>query len=359
MKPLTFNDRSHFVANDAPRIVIFAGNNGSAHATLNRAIPEFIDQGIEPVVFLTPGSNSKKALLPNIQDFAFYETGLLTSVYDFLDNSHPLLEDGHPRRELCYSIDQLRQFYGVHIEEIKDVNEEALTGDIAADDRVLGSISLKNYGLFYQPAIDTLRDNGKFLWNVHTGPLPEYRGVFIPLRVMLEGEKKYGWTLHEIVKGAEFENAIDEGDIIDRKTIQLKASDTVHDAYFNMAGRGASMIVDEVTHIASGFSRNLKQQRESAVRYFPFPEAQHFEELAQKNKKLYDERAVLARFSFMFSSPATDPEHAQNLAIAIRTRIDQHKAGNSEFTPQPLLYLPNGDKTGQQTDIITKGMEAE
>ncbi|MEM6512400.1 MAG: formyl transferase [Pseudomonadota bacterium] len=47
--------------------------------------------------------------------------------------------------------------------------------------------------------------------NVHSGPLPEYRGVMATFWAMLNGEREIGTTIHRIVDGG-----IDTGPIIDR-----------------------------------------------------------------------------------------------------------------------------------------------
>tara|TARA_R110002095_G_scaffold130624_1_gene113317 strand:+ start:7595 stop:8710 length:1116 start_codon:yes stop_codon:yes gene_type:complete len=327
-------------ANDTKKVVLFTGDNGTSHAVLNKLIPELLDAGIEPIVLLTPGTHSPKAKIPEIKDFSFFETGILESIYDYVENSKPLLDHhGAPREDMQYSLNQLAALYNVQIAKIDNVNDPALISQIAEDPSIIGAVSVKNYKLFCPEAIETLKEDGKFLWNVHTGELPAFRGVFIPVRVMQDDKNEYGWTLHEVDEG------IDTGAVIDIRTRRLKEGDTALNAYFGMVGKGADMIADNVKLAAKAMPRPPIPQDHDQARYFSFPTAEEIHALEEKNppQHLYDQEEMIKYYLEQFSDPDY-PNHANGLYFTIQGAIDDYKNGSA---PQrrPHLYTSNNKST--------------
>ncbi len=321
-------------ANDHKKVVLFTGDNGTCHAALNTLIPDLQRAGIEPIVLLTSGTNSPKAKIPEIKEFSFFETGLPNAIYDHLENSDIVLDDeGRPKKDMHYSPNQLADLYNVQVEKIDDVNDPELIASINADPSIIGSVSIKNYKIFCEPAIEGLKSEGKFLWNVHTGELPNYRGVFIPVRVMQDGNSEYGWTLHDIDPG------IDTGPVVDIRTRFLEDDETALDAYYNMAEKGANMIVDNIKLAAKGMPRSPLPQDESNARYFSFPTAEEIQELADRDppKNLLNEDTAVERYLEMFSDQSTHPAHAQNLRILIESAIYDFR-NERPIRQRPDLY---------------------
>ena len=340
--------RRHAVqANDLKRVVLFAGDNGTSHAVLNRLIPELLDSGIEPIVLLTPGTNSPKAKIQEIQDFSFFETDLLENVYDYLENSYPLTKNGgQPRENRFYSPDQLADLYGIHMEKIRDVNDPRLIARINEDPNIIGSVSVKNYKLFVPPAIDALKEDGKFLWNVHTGELPPYRGVFVPVRVMQDDNNEYGWTLHDIDEG------IDTGAVIDIRTRRFREGMTALDAYYDMVDKGSDMVADNVKLAAKKMPRPPIPQDQDKARYFSFPTAEEIHALEEKEppQHLYDEDAIVERYITMFSDPHNDPEHANGLYLVMKAAIEDYKNGR-DIEIRPDLYVQQDSSADNTIDL--------
>lgn len=332
-------------ANDTKKVILFAGDNGTSHAVLNTLVPDLLTACIEPIVLLTSGTNSPKAKIPEIQDFSFFETGLPRIIYDYLENSDPVLDDnGAPREDIYYSPYQLAKFHGIRVQKIDSVNDPELIAAINNESGVIGSVSIKNYKLFSEPAIEALKADNKFLWNVHTGELPKYRGVFIPVRVMQDENYEYGWTLHDI------DNDIDTGDLIDIRTRFLNDEDTALDAYYKMANRGADMVLDNVKLAAKNMARPPIPQNEEQSRYFSFPTRDEIQHLAQQDKPrtFLDERSAVERYFEMFTDENTHPDHARGLRLTIESAIEDYKNGVAP-RPRPDLYSLSSDGSNAAT----------
>ncbi|MGH1404297.1 MAG: hypothetical protein ACRBDL_08635 [Alphaproteobacteria bacterium] len=309
------------LANDTPKIVLFAGNNGTGHALLNKLLPEIRSTGLEPVVYLTKGTDSPKAQLQKIADFSFFETGILENIYDFLENSYQLQDKkSKAQKSRFYSPNQLADIHNCQITEIDDLNDPQFIKALATDKAIEGYISLKNYQLFSPETIDVLKGAEQFLWNMHTGELPKYRGVFIPVRVRQENELEYGWSLHEI------DTHIDTGPIIDSRTTFLEEDTTILDAYYDMVNKGADMIMDNIKFIVKNTPRPPIPQDHSKARYFSFPTEQDFESLEALNPpvKLYDINNIRERYVNMFSDPENHTQHAMALDAVILSSIEAY-----------------------------------
>lgn len=63
------------------------------------------------------------------------------------------------------------------------------------------------------------------IFNTHGGILPEYRGSYCNINVLINNEREYGVTLHYISKG------VDSGDIVAIKTVAVEESDTGFSLY--------------------------------------------------------------------------------------------------------------------------------
>ena len=330
-------------ANDVKRVVLFAGDNGTTHAVLNKLVPELLDAGIEPMIYLTPGSSSPKSRIDEIQDFSFFETGILEPVYDYLEHSHPITqENGEPREDKFYSPNQLAEFYGIHIEKIQSVNDPSLIEEINNDPTIIGSVSVKNYQLFSEPAIEALKQDDKFLWNVHTGELPKYRGVFVPVRVMQDDAKEYGWTLHEVDEG------IDTGAVIDIRTRAIKPEMSALDAYYGMVEKGSGMIADNIKLAAKGMPRPPIPQNHDEARYFSFPTAEEIHELEERDppRILYDQDAMIERYIQMFSDDSYHYAHSSGLGMVIQGAIEDYRNGVPLSTRAHLYVTDPEDLDG-------------
>jgi len=125
---------------------------------------------------------------------------------------------------------------------------------------------------------------GKGVINLHSGILPDYRGVMATFWALLAGEKEIGTTLHWIV-----DSGIDTGPILG---INRRATRPEHSYLANILGLyagGCDMIAAAVDSLVAG--RELPAQKQTAEgHYFGTPETNDVNRFEAKNLTLFDGR---------------------------------------------------------------------
>jgi methionyl-tRNA formyltransferase len=217
------------------KIAIFFSDGLIGNVTLNRLVPQMIDIGIEPILFRSRGSNIARAKIPELQELSYLETGLLQDVVESILQSMPTFHR-ETSKKLCLTTKKIIEKYNLEFHDVDDVNNAEFISYLMNDSGIIGGISVRFYPKFKPEIIKQLNNKG-FLWNLHTGLLPKYKGVFIPYRSIENNEEFYGWTLHEIA------NDIDTGAIIATDKLPLNPNKPVLDTYLDMTDRGVAMIM--------------------------------------------------------------------------------------------------------------------
>lgn len=89
--------------------------------------------------------------------------------------------------------------------------------------------------------------------NVHASLLPEYRGSAPIHRAILDGKKKTGVCIMEIIE------ELDAGDIYDCKEVEIKDSDDIVSVHDKLAKEGAKLLVKVLNDIEEGKAKKTKQ----------------------------------------------------------------------------------------------------
>jgi len=316
---------------DRKKIVLFVGDNLSAHVIANNLVSELIDRELEAIVFITSNSDSPKAHQPQLLDYAFYESHLLNGTcYLFLESRVPLTKpDGKPLRELSYCPKHLKELYGINTEYVSDVNGSALLDKIISDDKIMGAVSVRNYQIFKPEIIKVFQEKG-FLWNLHMGLLPAYRGVYIPLRAMENGEQEYGWSLHHVDKG------IDTGSIICSATQPLNPRQSLMDIYFGLIPHGVQMIMSNLDMVLAGNQPAGKPQDHNDGRYYTFPTQEELKRFDQKGFRLVNPSTVPDIYASLFSIPGT--QHASLLRENLISAIADWEQGKKHDVNPEIVF---------------------
>jgi len=119
--------------------------------------------------------------------------------------------------------------------------------------------------------------------NLHSGILPDYRGVMATFWAMLNGETEIGSTLHRIV-----DSGIDTGPIIriSRQPLQAKAS--YLDNVLSLYRPGCEAILAAIAEIGRGEEPAARQQIAGSGRYFSTPETADLSRFHDQGGKLAD-----------------------------------------------------------------------
>jgi hypothetical protein len=162
---------------------------------LNHLLPQLSGHVIE--VLLSNKVRPAETAIPALAEIAFLERTLP------LERIFPLLDRSGARGEWL-SFEALGRAYGYDYQIIDDINSpEAIAGLQAfAPDLI---ISARFSHIFKLPAIGIPRHG---IINIHPGVLPEFAGLFAPMRSIADGRRELTCSLHFIDAG------IDSGPLI-------------------------------------------------------------------------------------------------------------------------------------------------
>jgi len=200
----------------------------------------------------------------------------------------PLLETSGPAssQNRFQSFNQLAQTTaGKTIREFSNINE----GDGLAYVRQFNPdliISIRFGQIFKPPVIDIPRFG---IINLHSGVLPDYRGILATFWAMLNDETHIGCTLHYVT-----DNTIDTGEIIG---IHKITADHKRSLLWNIAvlyEGGTALIADAIERLNSDTPITRHPQDNSRGRYFSFPAEQDITEFLAKDYRLYSMEDYIA-----------------------------------------------------------------
>jgi methionyl-tRNA formyltransferase len=200
----------------------------------------------------------------------------------------PLLEKSSPTfsHNRFQSFKQLAQAtVGKNIGEFSNINEgEGLAYVQQFGPDVIISI---RFGQIFKSAVVDIPRFG--IINLHSGVLPDYRGILATFWAMLNDETHIGCTLHYVT-----DNTIDTGEIIGVYKI---AADNKRSLLWNIAALyegGVALILDTLERLNSNQPVLAHPQDNSRGRYFSFPAQHEIMEFLAKDHQLYSMEDYIA-----------------------------------------------------------------
>ena len=118
--------------------------------------------------------------------------------------------------------------------------------------------------------------------NLHSGLLPDYRGVMATFWAMLNSEKKIGTTLHFIDDAN-----IDTGRIVAQSHLEVEPDKSYLWHVLQLYVEGITVLSEAVSTLALGESLSLRKQ--SGGQYFSFPKAQDLTKFTDQGFSLVNE----------------------------------------------------------------------
>jgi len=224
-------------------ITILTNRDLASHIALSRLVKEL--SGHRLAIFLSEKVGGDQQLPQALRELAAFEKSLL--------------EDGRP------SFDQLAATAGCSIQGFSDIGNQV--NSLAGIARIQASepeliISLR-FGLIIREKVIAIPIYGVI--NLHSGLLPDYRGVMATYRAMLNGDSEIASTLQFIQ-----DSGVDTGDIISTLPIPLAAHKSYLFNVLNLYVGGCEQIVQAVAAIDAGQPLTAEPQQGSAG-YFSFP----------------------------------------------------------------------------------------
>ena len=181
-----------------------------------------------------------------------------------------------------HSFDDLAAQAGCYLQGFTDIGNrvnsaEGLARIKATEPELIVSI---RFGLIIDDQVINTPKYGVI--NLHSGLLPEYRGVMATFRAMLDQQAEIGSTLHFIQN-----SGIDNGDIISiaKRPLNLQQSYLLNTLHLYSAG--CQQIVSAVTTLQEGKALSARAQLGEAG-YYSFPDAPLLKSFADQGYQLFD-----------------------------------------------------------------------
>lgn len=274
------------------KVALFVCDDLTGLLLLNRVAPHMKTIGYEPVIFHAGSHHNRKFKVPTPPVVAFFNAALPRDVIV------PTLESQPVTAALNHTARQLAQIHGIEYREITDVNDPSFVAEIVGEN-YRGGVALRFLQVFEKEAIGVFHEKG-FLWNLHSGLLPNYKGLLTPFRAIAKGEKSYGLTMHDLTCG------IDEGDIIIKGELPLDASKPVLDLYLDMAPLGADMVLRGLTAFKQGEDLPRQaQEQPPAKNYYTNPTTKEFREFVANGIVYADAQTTVERITELFTAEGT------------------------------------------------------
>ena len=285
------------------KVAIFACHDVTGMLVVNEIVSNLVALGITPVIFNTSLSRNRKFKTPTPPVVAFFNALLTDGVIV------PILNKAKDQDCINFSYQGLAKKYGLEYHDIVDVNDSGTISKIENDPDIVGGLAVRFLQVFEDPIINLFHKRG-FMWNLHSGLLPDYKGLLIPYRAIQNGEKTYGMTLHDLISG------IDQGGIVGRVELPLDSRRAIFDMYLDLAPYGARMILRELVRFFNGEEITYSHQSTTrSVTYYTNPTSQEFRAFMLKGILFATPNEAIERLVSLFAKKGSALEDEMKLRL--------------------------------------------
>lgn len=241
------------------RITILCNRDLASCIALNHLLPALGEHELSIFVSPAVGRQSSTDTIPaELLHLKFYEQQL------FNDILFPLLDASHSHKSnRLRSFAGLAELIGKPIEELQDINEPPGLARFAAQAPEL-VLSIR-FGSILKAAALAVPEIG--VLNLHSGLLPDYKGVMATFRALQNGDNTIGTTLHWIDDGS-----IDTGRIVATTELPVTPGKSYLWHVLALYDKGCEAMLDAVQRLARKENLESRAQPQGG-NYFSFPDA--------------------------------------------------------------------------------------
>lgn len=247
-------------------ITVLANRDLASNFALNLLLPALGQHQV--TVFLSSRVGRAPPTHPDLAMLQFLEQTLFTE----------LLFPALGARPGTAGLKPFAQLFDREPEQLNAVNSAVGMATLAASAPDL-ILSIRYGGILQAPAI-ALAPLG--VLNLHSGILPDYRGVMATFRAMLDGGSHIGSTLHYIRDAG-----IDTGDVVAVDTLPLDPRHSYLANVLALYPGGCAMMAAAVAELAHGRAPPCLPQAVGG-QYYSFPDAQTLARFHRQGCRLYD-----------------------------------------------------------------------
>jgi len=258
------------------KILLLANQDLASCVALNHLLPELHQAQHQLRLMLSARVGSSTTLPTALKTLNHYEQAL------FINTVFPRLE--HQTTNAVYlSLNQLGEQYcdkPVMLEN--KINSEAGIHSVSDYQPDL-MISIR-YGVILKQAIIDIPRHG--IINLHSGKLPDYRGVMATFWAMLNGEKTIQTTLHWIDS-----NAIDDGGIIAITNEKVDYRKSYLENVLSLYPGGVQLILNTVAKISDA-QPVATHKSHAQGNYYSFPDDNDLKKFHDNGYQLVNESSI-------------------------------------------------------------------
>ncbi len=233
-----------------------------ANIALNRIFTGLAPKD-EALVLLSEAVAGTRATGAALTFLRFYEQDLLNG--HFFPQQEALSRTGEGELR---SFEQLSHFYGFSMQGVSSLKQPETVQtirDFGPD--VIVSI---RFAHIFKPEVLQIARLGVI--NLHSGLLPEYRGILATFWSLLHGRQEYGFTLHTITDAS-----IDTGEILDRRSFPVAPAHSLFEHILSLYLPGAESILNALAAYRTGQPPAGRPQNEAVSGYYSLPTPEDFE----------------------------------------------------------------------------------
>jgi len=259
-------------------ITVLANHDIASNLALNLLLPRLGDHHV--TTYLSSRVGKEEAKPQALEALSAFERELLQELEELKGGPSTT----QPRLK---SFGSLGEVIGRPIETLNHINSVAGQAIFAATSPDL--VITIRYGVILKQPVIALPSKGVI--NLHSGILPDYRGVMASFWGLLNGAKELGTTLHYID-----DNTIDTGRIISTTSLPVDRQRSYLWHVLNLYAEGCENILRVVKQLQENLTINSQPQASNG-RYYTFPSDDDLGQFFQLGLKLFDSdaRSVLSR----------------------------------------------------------------
>jgi methionyl-tRNA formyltransferase len=260
------------------RLIIFTNRDLASNYHLNLLLPHLHAQVIAIFVSDKVGKTNKtvEISVPEaLRNLKFFEQTLPNEIlFPQLD-----LQNRNLNCDKLLTFKELSKKYHIPITSLNEV-QSSQTLDMIRGLKPDLIISVR-YGKIFKEAFIKIPTHG--ILNLHSGKLPQYRGVLASFRALMNGDVLLQTTLHYIQDGK-----IDNGGIIGFSNLSVQKEKSLFWHILNLYPISISLLISTIQQIQKGEKPVVSIQSEVDAQYFTFPNQTEIDIFIQKGYRFMD-----------------------------------------------------------------------
>jgi methionyl-tRNA formyltransferase len=266
------------------RLIIFTNRDLASNLFLNHVLPHLAQYVVHIFVSDKVGKATTTAPPKELKELKFFEQILPNEfVFPLVDAQNR--QNTH--KGMLMTFNELSRDFSVPIESLNDVRSAESLDKIAVlkPDLVLSV----RYGKIFGNAFLKIPTLGTI--NLHSGRLPQYRGVMPAFRALMNDDETINPTLHYIEDGT-----IDTGSIIGFSELKVQKDKSLLWHILSLYPASVDLVVSTVKQIAEGKKPLTDVQDNTQAAYFTFPTADEINAFFEKTKIDFVDKEEYAAF---------------------------------------------------------------